>query len=574
MGRLLTEKRKDRAARLVIRVGGILVILVVVAIVANIGLEALPLFGGATAGPLERFDVPADALLAGSDPRREIVWVLIRSGEVVFAGGERQPLQLSALPIVAADLEVHNVVSFVDSAGTVSVGDLRFRDRWVDGERTTQVRWRALAEPLALGEDRAWQGVTANADGEGGLVAAAWSAGGDVLVAAWDGDDEAWSEPSRTFVRAGVSSVAIAQDLGEVAVVGNDGRLSVLRLPGLSPLDLDGGPDSIAVARFLIGGGSLVVAGQDGAVRVMLEVPRVKVANHGEDRLRLGHHTVEVGETATVFDDQVGQRLASRTDVVLSAADPIWQVVRVLDPIDAKPTWIAPAHRRRGFLVGGEDGTVALYYSTSGRRLIMGRWSESSIRTVAMDPKGDGAVVLAGPDLLRRAIDNPNQDVSLRTLFLPVWYEGYARPHWVWQTTGGSDAFEPKMSLWPLIFGTLKATLYAMLFSVPLALMAAVYVSQLAPSWLQSTVKPVVELMAAVPSVVVGFLAALWLAPRLEAALLATLIGAAALPAAVLLALGLWRVAPERLRKGLPEGGELVLLIGSVAGVVLSLIHI
>ena len=87
----------------------------------------------------------------------------------------------------------------------------------------------------------------------------------------------------------------------------------------------------------------------------------------------------------------------------------------------------------------------------------------------------------------------------------------------------GSDAFEPKMSLWPLIFGTLKATLYAMLFSVPLALLAAIYVSQLAPSWIQATVKPTVELMAAVPSVVVGFLAALWLAPRLETALFAFL---------------------------------------------------
>ena len=85
MGSLLTEKRKDRTARLVIRVGGILVILVVVAIVANIALEALPLFRGATAGPLERFDVPDDAMLAGTDPRREIVWVLTHSGEIVFA---------------------------------------------------------------------------------------------------------------------------------------------------------------------------------------------------------------------------------------------------------------------------------------------------------------------------------------------------------------------------------------------------------------------------------------------------------------------------------------------------------
>ena len=92
---------------------------------------------------------------------------------------------------------------------------------------------------------------------------------------------------------------------------------------------------------------------------------------------------------------------------------------------------------------------------------------------LAIDPKDDGAVALSGDSVLRRSIDNPHPEISFRTLFLPVWYEGYAAPKWVWQSTGGSDAFEPKLSVWPLIFGTLKATLYAMLFSLPLALLAA-----------------------------------------------------------------------------------------------------
>jgi phosphate transport system permease protein len=566
---LLTEKRKDSAARLFIRVGGVLVILVVVAIVANIGLEALPLFQGASAGPLQRVDVPDDALLAGSGPRREIVWVLTPGGEIVFAGSEeRTTLQLSASPVVAADIEVHNVIAFLDDAGAVSVGGLRFRDDWVDGERTTEVRWRQLAEPLPLPQDRPWAGVTATADGDGSLAAAAWDSAVGLVVAVWDGDDEVWSAPSRGSVPQGIRSVAIAQGLGVAAVVGNDGELRLLRVPELAPVDFDGGVGSVAVARFLIGGGSLVVAGRDGAVSVLLEVPRVTVANRSQRAVVIDHHTVEAGETVTVYDDQVGQRLASRTDVELGGAPPIWRVVRVLDPMPGEPTWIGPAHRRRGFLVGAGDGTVALYHSTSGRRLMMDRWSDAAVRSVTMDPKGDGAVVLVGDDLLRRAITNPHPEVSLRTLFLPVWYEGYARPRWVWQTTGGSDVFEPKMSLWPLIFGTLKATLYAMLLSVPLALMAAVYVSQLAPGWLQSIVKPTVELMAAVPSVVVGFLAALWLAPRLEEALLAVLLGLIALPVAVVVALGLWRIAPEELRSRMPKGGELPLLLGSAAAAV------
>jgi phosphate transport system permease protein len=219
-------------------------------------------------------------------------------------------------------------------------------------------------------------------------------------------------------------------------------------------------------------------------------------------------------------------------------------------------------------VIGSADGSVALYYSTSGRRLLAERWSDAPVAALALDLKGDGAVAVAGGELLRRSIANPHPEVSLRTLFLPVHYEGHASGKWVWQTTGGSDAFEPKMSLWPLIFGTLKATLYALLLSVPLALAAAVYVSQLAPARLQTVIKPTLELMAAVPSVVVGFLAALWLAPRLEAALLASLVGAAALPLAVVAALALWRIVPAGLRRRIPIGGELVVVAISAVGVV------
>ena len=59
-------------------------------------------------------------------------------------------------------------------------------------------------------------------------------------------------------------------------------------------------------------------------------------------------------------------------------------------------------------------------------------------------------------------VDPGHPEVSFRSLFLPVWYEGYEKPAHVWQSTGGSDAFEPKFGLWPLVFGTLKATFYSL----------------------------------------------------------------------------------------------------------------
>ena len=56
-----------------------------------------------------------------------------------------------------------------------------------------------------------------------------------------------------------------------------------------------------------------------------------------------------------------------------------------------------------------------------------------------------------------------------------IWYEGYDSPKWLWQSVGGTDDYESKLSLRPLFFGTLKGTLYALVFAVPVAVMAAIY---------------------------------------------------------------------------------------------------
>ncbi|MCK7524583.1 MAG: hypothetical protein MZV64_46675 [Ignavibacteriales bacterium] len=132
-------------------------------------------------------------------------------------------------------------------------------------------------------------------------------------------------------------------------------------------------------------------------------------------------------------------------------------------------------------------------------------------------PKSDGAAVLyQDGTIVFYDIDNPYPEISFRTLFGKVWYEGYTEPKFVWQSTGGTDDFEPKFSLVPLIIGTLKGTFYALIFAIPLALFGALYTSQFAHPTLKNYIKPTVEVMAALPSVVIGFLAGLWLAPLLE----------------------------------------------------------
>jgi len=65
----------------------------------------------------------------------------------------------------------------------------------------------------------------------------------------------------------------------------------------------------------------------------------------------------------------------------------------------------------------------------------------------------------------------------------------------------------PRYGLWPLFFGTLKVTLIALLFAAPISILAAIYTSLFAKPRIREIIKPVIELLAGFPSVVIGFFA-------------------------------------------------------------------
>lgn len=92
------------------------------------------------------------------------------------------------------------------------------------------------------------------------------------------------------------------------------------------------------------------------------------------------------------------------------------------------------------------------------------------------------------------------------------WSDSRPEDRYVWQPIGRIH----KYNLWPLIIGSLKTTLVALLFSVPLALAAALYVSQLASPTLKEWLKPAIEMLAGVPSVVLGFFGLMVLATFLQ----------------------------------------------------------
>lgn len=65
----------------------------------------------------------------------------------------------------------------------------------------------------------------------------------------------------------------------------------------------------------------------------------------------------------------------------------------------------------------------------------------------------------------------------------------------------------PRFGLWPLFLGTLKVTLIALLFAAPVSILAAIYTSMFAKPRIREIIKPVIELLAGFPSVVIGFFA-------------------------------------------------------------------
>ncbi|HEU5322670.1 MAG TPA: ABC transporter permease subunit, partial [Methylomirabilota bacterium] len=283
------------------------------------------------------------------------------------------------------------------------------------------------------------------------------------------------------------------------------------------------------------------------------------------------------GTPVTMLDFLLGDR----TLVVGTGAGEVstWQVVpppgegstrltRVNDfaPHAGAVVAVAASRRDKGFVTADAGGTLMLRYGTSGQTLLT-LPGPSGARALVFAPKADGLLALdARGAVAQWTLHNPHPESTLRTLFGPVWYEGYSQPDYVWQSTGGTDDFEAKLSLTPLLYGTLKGTFYALLIAVPLALFAALYVSEFMHPGLKASVKPVVEIMAALPSVVLGFLAGLWLAPMVERVVPGLFVLPLLLPPVILGALLLWRALPPSVRGRFRAGTEVFLLVPVVVG--------
>ena len=313
------------------------------------------------------------------------------------------------------------------------------------------------------------------------------------------------SPPARKLLLTGLGD--------NVMIAWSDGRL--LRVDTSDPSDprlsgeLDLVPEEghrLTAAGFQIGKASLITADDLGRVRVWFRVRDPDTENHDGTTLVLAHD------------------LPGRPAIATS---------------------LASSARTRVIAAGYADGAVALYHVTSGQRIAEARMTDQSVDLVALNPRDELMLALSGDAGAVWTVDAPHPETSWGSLMGKVWYEGYDKPEWVWQSSAATDSFEPKYSLMPLIFGTLKATLYSLLLGLPLAWLAAIYTSEFLHPRTKARIKPTIELMASLPSVVLGFLAALVFAPFMENLVPETLAALATLPFCWLLGAHLWQLLPR-----------------------------
>lgn len=275
---------------------------------------------------------------------------------------------------------------------------------------------------------------------------------------------------------------------------------------------------TIASINFLFGGASLVLTNHEGVNRIF------SLYEKEGDQYRLFHQTKE------------------------------------FEPLAGPASFYAMSVRNKAFLIGSGSQASLRFGTTADVR-----WQEKmpfEVMSAVIGGKYNSLYFLDKRNKLHiYSLEDPHPESSFKALFGKVWYEGAPEPSYEWQSTGASDDFEPKLSMVPLIIGTLKGTFYAMLFATPIALLAAIYTSQFLHPRFRIVVKPTMEIMASLPSVVLGFLAALWLAPLLETKVPSILLILIAVPSVSLLIGWLWGFLPIEMRVKIKPGYEWIAFI-------------
>ena len=528
-------ERHNKISSAVISFGGYGVIFSIIGIFLFLLYETVPLFYGADIDSTLSFKVnkKKKIVLSGVDQYKELSYLISNNGEIDFFNlKEKQITSKDTLPLAENEIITTGVRN---SNGDISLGTNKGRILFINlnmkpvfsGSKRSIVPQLELKKSLRFDEENAADNngikLLTFTENEDGVSYWAWVNGENkLLLKIYDPDEEEFYDFSLSDDIENVNVTALALNPDQESLITGDdkGELYLFDLSDHSEPDLldnwKASDFKITSLSFLIGNNTLIVGDKNGNVTSWFEA-----REKGSDELK-------------------------------------YREVHTFKKMDSEIVDVIPSPRNRLFLVIGKNGKVELNYSTTGNTELEFSEKKSSVVSASFAPKADGIfVVNSKNEVSLFKLDDEHPDVSWKALSGKVWYEGYPGPAFVWQSTGGTDSFESKFSLIPLIFGTLKGTLYAMLFAIPIALFGAIYVSQFAPNRFAKIIKPTVEIMAALPSVVIGFLAGLYFSPLFEHHLMFIFLLSVLAPILFLILISFWGIIPERKRRTLPAYYEL-----------------
>jgi len=536
---------KDKAAVASITLGGMSVLVAILLIFFYLLYELIPLFRSASAEQIQSF--PVAALEADSVPplyltmeeQAEIGTRLDRKGSMAFfTTADGKLLSRIQLPLPAAvditSFALESEQSELMAVGLADGGVLLVKPDYVitypNDQRliTPELRLPYGEETLQLGNGKVTQLALRDTSSslvivgvvDGQLKALKWEKVTDFLSGESTLAEVPLQLPAVDIVP---SQLLLSPDQRVLYVLSRSGDYRVIDLQASEQIDSGRvmASGEVSAARFLLGGVSILVASSHGQVSQWSLVRR---------------------------PDMKPQLLRMREFDIGSRGNPV--------------ELLAVEHRRKDFVAVDSQQQLELVNATGERQALSLDLGDQPLVALGFSPRGNALLYETADGMLHYwHIKNAHPEVSWKALWGKIWYESYPEPPYTWQSSSATTNFEPKYSLMPLAFGTLKAAFYAMLLGAPLAICGAIFTAYFMAPELRKKIKPLIELMEALPTVILGFLAGLWLAPFVEKHLPGIFSVLILMPIGVLLFAFFWNQVPVSVRKFVPEGWQPVLLV-------------
>ncbi|SIN73693.1 ABC transporter permease subunit [Salinivibrio sp. ES.052] len=539
-----TRRLKDKLTRQTVRFGGVMVLVTLLLLFFYLLTVVVPLFHQASVTLSERFSVSTlgTPRHIGTDNRNQLVYGLDDKGVLTVARRPHQssvpetsntsvpqaktvlqrPLSKMDNPVMSHVPATAPFMAVESTPGQVSVWQLRFRTHYQDNNAVvpqlsslTAFGGRVDMDPRAHPLSQLALAMPDSLHGQPiAPILAAVTAENQLVVYRGHHREVA-------SLTSSVDNLALSGD-GQRLFVRQQNTLSVWQVDGAAlkkreTVNLANVVDSPVVKMGLLAGGrSLILQHQNGAFTQWF-------------------------------------------DVVKNGIPSLTEVRTFLPGTGAKQ--IAPELHRKSLATVDETGRLSLVHVTSEKQRHFDKRFTSVPEALAFSPRANALMAVTQSQWQWFSVDNPHPEVSIHSLWQKVWYEGYSSPQYVWQSTSADDTFEAKLSVVPMIFGTLKVALFALVFAVPMAIGAAIYTAYFMSSELRRWVKPTVETIEALPTVIIGFLAGLWLAPWVESHIASVFLLLALTPLVLLGLSVFWRMIPRYVRRRLPDNAQILVII-------------